>query len=79
MKAQGGGLVDAAAAQRMLAAADDVANAQDKGKGKPADKRSRDLADLVGRLVSDGSIASAAAGPVTLAAAQISDLVGASR
>jgi hypothetical protein len=77
--AQGGGLVDAAAAQRMLASADEVANAKDKGKGKPADRRSRDLADLVGRLVSDGSIASVAAGPVSLAAAQISDLVSANR
>ena len=77
--AQGGGLVDAAAAQRMLAAADDVANAQDKGKGKPADKRARELSDLVARSVSDGSVAPAAVGPLTLAAAQISGLAGAER
>ena len=59
--------------------ADDVANAQDRGKGKPADRRARDLSDLVGRLVSDGSIAPGAAAPLTLAVAQVSDLAGASR
>ena len=74
--AQGGGTVDAATAQRLLGAADDVANAQDKGKGKPADRLARDLSNLVARSVSDGSIAPAAAGPLTLAAAQISGLAG---
>jgi hypothetical protein len=72
-------LVGAQSAERLLAAADEVAAAQDRGKGKPADKRARELTDLVARLASDGSIEAAAVGPVSAAAAQISDLVAASR
>ena len=72
-------LLGAQSAERLVAAADEVAAAQDRGKGKPSDKRARELTDLVARLVSDGSIEAAAVGPVSAAAAQISDLVAAAR
>ncbi len=77
--AQRRALVDARSAERLIAGADDVLGALDTGKGKPADKRARELADLVTRLASDGSIQPAAALPLGLAAARISELAGAAR
>jgi serine/threonine-protein kinase len=72
-------LLDAASAAQLLAAADAVASARDRGKGKPAAKRAQELGDLVSRLAVDGRIAPSAVGPLSAAADQVRQQVEAAR
>ena len=70
-------LIDPSTATQLSGAADDVASALSKGRGKSATARVQDLADLVNSLAAAGQLAAQAAGPLQIAVSQLSGLVGA--
>jgi hypothetical protein len=83
LTAQRASLVDGHSAEQLLASAEDVARALDKGngkgngkgKGKSAVPRSRELVGHVTTLVDSGRVAPAAADPLQQAANQVLRLV----
>jgi eukaryotic-like serine/threonine-protein kinase len=70
-------LIDPSAAAQLSSAADNVASALSRGRGKSATSRVQDLANLVSSLAAAGQLAAQAVGPLQDAVNQLSALVGA--